>query len=334
MRIWLQRSATLVVGLTLCLAASELTLRTMGKSPWRRSAQDLAEPTMQVPDPVLGWRPKPGQYFVPPYAPEGQTIEVTILEDGSRLSGRSPKSGAPRVLFIGGSITQGFAISDRETFAWRLQEQFPSIQIVNRGVAGYGSVQVLGLLDEVLKRPDPPREIFYPFIQHHEQRNIAHPNWLRMLSRYSRRGQVTTPYATLDAFENIEYHPPVRYPQWPLHTHLATMAFAETVYADFQARHRTSTSTQVTGRLIIAMKFRANRRGVGFHVVLIQASARGRVHYRNFLRRHDIDFVDCIVPITKDLRVPGEAHPNGKANAIWSDCIGERIREFDWAKPE
>ena len=135
------------------------------------------------------------------------------------------------MLFIGGSIAHGFAITDRETFAWRLQEELPAIRVVNRGAAAYGSVQTLILLEEVLAAPDPPREIYHEFIQHHEQRNIAHPDWLRMLSRYSTRGHVATPYASLDVFGNIERRPPEGYPQWPLHTHLATVAMTERFYA-------------------------------------------------------------------------------------------------------
>ena len=63
---------------------------------------------------------------------------------------------------------------------------------------------------------------------------------------------------------------------------------------------------------------------------MIQASERGRTRYARFLHNNGIDMVDCFIPITSEMQVRGEGHPNGKINAMWADCIAERVQELDW----
>src|SRR5262249_12408647 len=70
-----------------------------------------------------------------------------------RVSRADP--GAPTALFIGCSFTQGWAISDQETFPWGVQEHFPAARVLNAGTAGYGTYQSLLGLSE----PSPRRSI-------------------------------------------------------------------------------------------------------------------------------------------------------------------------------
>ena len=123
--------AILSIGsLGLVLFAAEIALRLLDLGPWSSFAQDAAEPTMNEPDPVLGWRPRSGKYEYPGYVAGEPSIRLTFLEDGRRLS-ESPEltgqrgalaSGArPVILLLGGSYTLGWAISDEETYAWKLQ---------------------------------------------------------------------------------------------------------------------------------------------------------------------------------------------------------------------
>ena len=37
--------------------------------------------------------------------------------------------------------TQGWAIDDNETYPWKLQKRYPSLNVLNYGTGGYGSYQ-------------------------------------------------------------------------------------------------------------------------------------------------------------------------------------------------
>ena len=56
---------------------------------------------------------------------------------------------------------------------------------------------------------------------------------------------------------------------------------------------------------------------------LVRFGARGRVrqHYASFLHGAGIDFMDCSHPVSPEMQVKGEGHPNGKMNTLWAGCV-------------
>ena len=53
------------------------------------------------------------------------------------------KKASLRVLVLGCSVTNGYGVTDQETFVWRLNELMPEIEFVNAGVGGYGALRSL-----------------------------------------------------------------------------------------------------------------------------------------------------------------------------------------------
>ncbi len=321
-------SIAVLLGAALAVALVELLLRASGRRPWRYYGAEINAPTIHEPDAELGWKAKPGSYEIPPHAPGSPAIRVTILPDGTRFTGAEDANGDGRskLAFVGGSLTHGWAISDDETFAWRIQEQFPSLRVANFGTGGYGTYQSLLVLERVFSQPRPPRMVFYGFMEAHEVRNVAHPLWLLLAALRSRRGGVFIPYCTLDADGSLTRHVPVSYPEWPLRQHLATVAFLQEGYVNFIAGNRTSQGRAVTERLLIEMNRLVNQHGARLWVVLLHLSPTGKSHYVEFLERHGIDWIDCAFPMSREMKVPGEGHPNGKMHARWAECIAAKIR--------
>jgi hypothetical protein len=322
----------MLLGLALATSAGELLVRRAGHGTWRYLGADAKEPTMNDPDPVLGWRPRPGAYVIPPYTPNSQPVRMTLLGEGQRATG--PHDPHPRgsLVLVGCSITQGWAVSDHETFAWRLQQRFPSEEIRNYGVGGYGTYQSLLNLQSILAEPNPPQQVLYGFIQGHEQRNVAHPAWLQAIARFSKRGAVAVPYCTLDGGQ-LACKPPMRYPEWPWRGHLASVAFLEERYAMWWGGGGAAQQREVTEQLLLRMQALTAGRGVHLTVVILQAAPRALPQYVRFFRAHDIDFIDCNYPIPPELRVPGEGHPNGEMHARWARCIGDRLETVDRPTP-
>lgn len=314
-----------LVSLLLLLAGAEIALRLAGRGPWIRSTLDLQEPVMHEPDPVLGWRNKPGRYVIPPYAPGSASVVVTQLEDGRRAAAADEGEAARDLVLVGGSYTKGTAVSDDETYGWRLQLRFPELRVRNFGTGGFGTLQSWLALERALPDTPPGSVALYGFIDHHELRNVAPASWQDLLSRFSRRRQVDVPYATLDASGELVRHAPERHPAWPLHEWLASVAFAEQVYARARAAGREAQARPVTEAILEAMDALATSRGVTFAVALLAARPEVRSHYRAFLRERGIPVADCVRPLTPELLVPREGHPNGRVHALWARCIASEL---------
>ena len=75
-----------------------------------------------------------------------------------------------------------------------------------------------------------PHLIIYGIIQHHEYRNIAHSGWLRMLSQYSSRGHVYTPYGVIGKNDELIIHKPIGYLDLPFREISSIITLIEKVY--------------------------------------------------------------------------------------------------------
>ena len=189
-------TAGLSIGLV--LAGAEILLRASGRGPWHPLFIDPAQPVIYQPDSALGWKHKEGEYRFPAFSPLGRGVRMRFEPDGSRSTGARPGAGGGTIAIVGGSFTEGFAISDHETFAWKLQERFPSMRVRNYGHGGYGTYQSLLLLEQVLSQRPAPVMALYGFFEGHEIRNVATADWLEMLSMMARRhSTISVPYATL-----------------------------------------------------------------------------------------------------------------------------------------
>jgi hypothetical protein len=62
-----------------------------------------------------------------------------------------------------------------------------------------------------------------------------------------------------------------------------------------------------------------------FTVALLQVDTKTKSHFIKFFREQNINFAECDYPLTGDMVVPGENHPNGKMNSLWADCITQAI---------
>jgi len=247
--------------------------------------------------------------------------------DGSRATRAGRKGSGGSIAIVGGSFTEGFAISDQETFAWKLQEQFPSMRVRNYGHGGYGTYQSLLLLEQVLAQTPPPRMALYGFYEGHEIRNVATVEWLEMLSMMARRhSTISVPYATLDHEGAVLRHRPASYPLWPLRERSAAINFLQHAYARLTAWHRTSQRAAVTEQLLLEMSRACKARGTDLVVVYLFMNAENKARYSRLLEDNDVAFVDCTRPLLPAFQVPGDGHPNGRLNTIWAECIAAAIR--------
>ena len=135
-----ERSTGLVIAaaaMSVTVLLAELILRLVGYEPWRYSTVDQNEPLMGRPEPQLGWENNPSIFTVSPYHPDGRPIHYTFLANSARRTSAGSQNDAhPKWLILGGSYTQGWAISDEDTWAWKLQARYPNKTVINYGTGG------------------------------------------------------------------------------------------------------------------------------------------------------------------------------------------------------
>jgi hypothetical protein len=304
---------------------AEVLLRLTGRTPWSYSSRDVNEPTMHEPDPVLGWKNKEGKYVVPAYDSSGQDIHMTFTVRGQRVTRAKETALSKEFVIVGGSYTQGWAIDDNETYPWKLQEKYPSLNVLNYGTGGYGSYQSLQVLEKELPRLTSPIIVLYGFNQHHEVRNVAPREWLRTLSKFSRRGHVYVPYVTFEEDNGLVRHVPERYLALPFRESLATIAVIEKAFMEINTKNRRSQKRLVTEQVLLEMNTITEQFGAKFVLVLLWADQEKKRHYMSFCQSHNIRYVDCVRPITLEMKVVGEGHPNGRMNSLWAECIANEL---------
>jgi hypothetical protein len=206
---------------------------------------------------TLGWKNKAGQYNVAPYSPGESEIRINFLKSGRRKTYDEQQNtidDRSKIIFVGGSFTQGWAISDNETYPWKVQKAFPEFEVLNYGTGGYGTYQSLLTLEQSMPALHKPKIVFYGFMAGHEKRNVAPAHWLRHLSKYSVRSHVFLPYATIDKENLLIRHRPEAYTKFPHRDKLAIVALAEKTLNKVKRYGRENQKRSVTEKILLQMQ--------------------------------------------------------------------------------
>lgn len=320
------RSPRLATILLLCTsllvvaACAEGMLRLLGRRPWRPSLARVGLPALHEPDAQLGWRNKPGAHRLPPFSGVGPEVRFTFLEDGSRATSRVPREGRP-LLLLGCSFTQGYAVSDEETFAWRLGELLPSLPIVNLGTSGYGTCQSLLAFERWVAAHGAPRAVLYAFMDEHEWRNVASAETLDGVARRAGLGYAALPWCDVDAAGALVRQPLRQHPEWPLRRSLALVALAERAWVRLEANPRTARRREVTRSALLVLRDEAAASGTSLLTTQLWGSDESERHLAAVAAEAGIPFADCRIELDRTLQVPGDGHPNGVAHGRYARCL-------------
>ena len=139
-----------------------------------RAARGAEAWELDVPDPMLGWRPKPG-ISVRSVHPGSYDVMVTTNPQGlrgARPAQHAKRPGTTRVAVFGCSQTFGSGVQDDETFSARLEASLRDVEVLNFGVHGYGTDQML-LRWEREGVDYAPDVVVLAFAYYHLDRNVT-----------------------------------------------------------------------------------------------------------------------------------------------------------------
>lgn len=100
-------------------------------------------------DPIFGWRPRAD------YSRDGVRTNSMGIRTDREFTIAYPEDVAARIVVIGDSYTWGERVRNGETYADRLAELLPGVEVINLGVHGYGTDQQFLYLREFGLRFDP-----------------------------------------------------------------------------------------------------------------------------------------------------------------------------------
>ncbi|MEL7250375.1 MAG: SGNH/GDSL hydrolase family protein [Bacteroidota bacterium] len=108
-------------------------------------------------DRTLGWKPKANYVYdgiMKDFNGLDYTVKFSTNEDGFRRFPSATDRNKPQVLVIGDSFTQAVEVSDDEAY-YRYFEDSLNAQVYAYGMAGYGTLQELMILEQYLDHIKP-----------------------------------------------------------------------------------------------------------------------------------------------------------------------------------
>jgi hypothetical protein len=182
---WLSRATLLLVGVTFSLLLAEAVLRVTGRVPIGAEAELIRF------DDRLGWRFRPGaraaafklgEYF--------SDVRINSLGWRDREPGTGSADRRPVLAVLGDSFAANTSVEQAEVFTDLLDQALPRVSVRNFGVNGYGQVQQLLLLEEILDEYRPAAVLVVLYVRNDFDDNLG---------EFDRDRQYSRPRARLDA---------------------------------------------------------------------------------------------------------------------------------------
>jgi len=319
---------SVLVSFLFILILIEFALRITGSNPRQFLNISKNEVVTNIQDKRLGWIPKEGVHKFKPWSDSGKNTNLTVNSDNSRYTGQVD-DGKDKIIFLGGSITQGWAVNDDENFPFIIQTKYPNYKVYNYGVGGYGGYQSLLKLEEIITKKENIKFVVYGFIKHHEERNIATGKWMHILNYFSKRGHVQLPYASLGKNNQLLRNESIKYVKLPLSDYSSLMAKIEKKIMYLKSFFREKKQSDVSLKIIEEMKLLSKKNGSEFILLSLESFQDERERkYKFFLDRSEIKNIKCSLPRGKKYIVEGDGHPNELSHSILANCISEKLNRL------
>ena len=337
-----------ILTLSITLAIMETALRILDL-PYKASWTPHEYYRVQF-DPEIGWVYVPNQSTIQQFLPGYPEIPLYSDSIGSRVGapGLQHYPSAPTVIFVGGSFTYGYGLPYKETFPGKIESMpgFP-YQVVNLGVEAYGTDQALLLLKRHFSKFNT-KLVVYTFISNHIERNINYDR--RMLFRHARFVGTKPLFGLSDERTLYLRKKPRKYEELTEFRIWSFVQFAWTrwgprpsiedigyVGESFTTDKQFHQAVDLTQSFILEMNEFVKSRGAEF--ILLYWNYGGESHENqessqgivwSMLEEMDVEVIDISRNAPSDwgwkaYTIPGDVHPNAKANAFVAQLLFEEL---------
>ncbi len=308
-----------IVTFLLLFTLVELTFRSMNfpfKAEWTPPENVFGQF-----DETMGWSYIPNKSTTFDF--RERKINVSFDKDGIRVphAGFQFDYSKPTVLFIGCSFTMGHGLEYDESFAGRFAHvsDMP-YQVVNVGVQGYGSDQTLMSLRKFLLKFNT-KVVVYTFISSHVTRN---GNYDRRMLRRGARYVGTKPLFALDSEGHIYLKKrPLLFENYR-HSYLVDFLKMRVgkLLGVFPPKPK-----ELTRAIVQEMNKYSEDHGAHF-VVINWRWKEKKYNYEDIFQ--GINTISTLVDAPnnwKEMRIPDDNHPNGKAGIHIKELLIDYFRK-------
>lgn len=319
----------LLLSVGISLLGAEALLRAARYRPWRPQTLDVSvEPGGRLfyVDKTLGYTQRPGRFqfthgsgytWTATHGPDAH--RVTETKDATRT-----EDTRPAIWVFGCSYTYGFSVNDHETYPWLLQARMPDNDVVNFGVAGYGTINSFLQFRQALETRAKPEVVVVAYAPFHDARNMSLRRRAKAAGWYSRAlGDRWRPYARLASDGSVIIDvSELEYREFPLMRHSALMHVVEKAYNNLEVRY--VNGSQVSRTLLGEFSKLASENGIRFVVAAIDEGSNDML---DALGRDRIETVDISVDLTEDgyRNTPHDSHPSFKAHKLYAQKLSAHL---------
>ncbi len=303
----------------------EVALRLMGYEPWRPKENHLQVTPgggFYRKEPRLGYTHIPGKFQVT--LPTDYSFNVTHLPNTLRithpLESYDEKKHKDEIWIFGCSFTHGWSLNDEETYPWLLQQRFPTAEVVNFGVGGYGTVHSMIQFKQALE-VSRPKVVVLAYAGFHDERNLFLRSRAKTIVPYNKLVPMEMPCARIDRAGVLHFSmAKVEYAELPFMRYSALMDFIDMKLN--RVEYRFCRSHAVSEALVKEMERIAREHQIKFVVVGISQEPNTLAMMR-FAQEQGIPSLDISVDdrIKENSNAPHDSHPSAIANRKYADKI-------------
>lgn len=204
--------AIILLSIMLSILTAEFLLRKIGYEPAHINESKFIlsiEPdSFEVPDAYLGWRLGKGCYTT--MINDSPLFSHCTNDNFTRIIPFKSDSNVYKTIHLYGcSYTFGYTVSDSETMAYYLQDSLRAYKIINKGVPGFGLLQMYLLLKKDIEENLKPDIAVFNYAKFQEERTPLNKEWIKAFkyaaiqSGGKNNFRINYPYAVVNSNKNL-----------------------------------------------------------------------------------------------------------------------------------
>ena len=166
------------------------------------------------------------------------------------------------------------------------------------------------------------------YVPNHATRNIGDEFWLRTLTKFSKRGYVSLPYASIDNQKRLIRHKPIKYLKTPFMDSIAISNKIAKRVMRFKLKNNEKGKYEVTNVIFSEIKRLTKQNNINLIIVNISSDENAFDPYLETFKKNNIDFFNCTEKRTKKLTIKGDGHPNDAMHSLFEKCIYKELKNL------
>lgn len=283
-------------------------------------------------DSILGYAHLPGKYKIT--IKDSFVFRVSNTVHGNLRRTHPPELDSiyekkDKIWIMGGSCTYGWSLNDEETYSWKVQGKLDNYEVINFGMAGFGTIHSLLQIEHHLKTMKKPEIIVIGYAGFHDDRNTYNPRRKKEAEMWNFLGPHVQPYARLnDAGELVIHRTDTADYQSFLLSKYSALANSVEKAVNIM-RSKFIDNHEVSRQIIERIRRICEKNDITLIVAGINLSKKTK-DMVEYCKKNNIPATNIGVDNSEGgyTNLPWDGHPNAKANTIYAKRLYQFIKDY------